>query len=155
MKTVKDDNKLLHELNFFFQDDLDLYFNFKRNIDTAYTMKLTTEAERDFLELNTENYLFYTLEPKHWGTFLNYCHIVDATDTPYLFIRKDGRLASIFCKNNEGIITHRKHIFDLNEIYDVYYSFTKYLCKYKTGKAISQRITTTPPLSISKEAVPV
>lgn len=150
MRTVKDDNKLLNELNFFFQDDLDLYFNFKRNIDAAYTMKLTTEAERDFLELNTGNYLFYTLDPKHWDTFLNYCRISDATDTPYLFIRKDGRLASIFCKNSEGVITHRKHVFDVNEIYDIYYSFENTFRQYRPARNLPQ-----PTLAAAKEAVAV
>lgn len=155
MKTVTDDRKLLHELDFFFQDDLELYFNFKRNIDAAYTMKLTTDSERNFIERNTKDYLLFTPKKDYCSTFLDYCHMGDAADTPYLFIRKDGRLASIFCENNKGIITHRKHIFDLNEIYDVYYSFEKYLWKFKPRNTIPQCITTTPQLSILKEAVAV
>ena len=155
MKTVTDDRKLLHELDFFFQDDLDLYFNFKRNIDAAYTMKLTTESERNFIEHNTENYLLFMPKHEYCDTFLKYCHMGNATGTPYLFIHEQGRIASVFCENSEGIITHRKHIFDLNEIYDIYYSFAKHLWKYKPSKAITQHITTALKLSMTKEAVAV
>lgn len=155
MKTVKEDNKILQELDFFFQEDLDLYFNFKRNIDAAYTMKLTTESERNFLERNTENHLLFMPKHEYGDTFLKYCHLADTPDTPYLFIRRDGRLASIFCLNRDGIITQRRHVYSLPEMADIYYSFEKHLWKYKPRQVIAQCITAVPDLTVVHKAVAV
>lgn len=150
MKSVQEDNKILQALDFFLQKDLELYFNFKKNIAAAYAMKLTSEAEQDFLQHNTENYLLYTPRQEFSKTFLNYCHLTDTPDTPYLFIRKDGRLASIFCKNNEGIITQRKHIYSLPEMADIYYSFENTLRQYRPARKLSQTTS-----AVTKEAVAV
>ncbi|MEG0396487.1 MAG: hypothetical protein RR764_10180 [Oscillospiraceae bacterium] len=155
MKTVAEDKKLLHELDFFYQDDLNLYFNFKRNIDAAYIKKLSDDSERNFLKRNTKDYLLFTPKKDYYSTFLDYCHISTVAGTPYLFIHKEGRIASIYCENSEGIITHRKHVFDMNEIYDIYYSFEKHLWKYKPRQVIAPCITAVPDLTVVHKAVAV
>lgn len=150
MKTVKEDNKILQELDFFLQEDLELYFSFKKSIAAAYSMKLTIEAEQDFLQHKTENYLLYAPRPEFGETFIKYCHLADTPDTPYLFIRRDGRLVSIFCLNRDGIVTQRKHIYSLPEMADIYYSFENTLRQYRPTRNLLQ-----PTLAVAKEAVAV
>lgn len=121
----------MQELDFILQDDLNLYCNLKSTISAAYKMKLTEDAERDFFERNMESYLLFTPATEFATTLKNYCHLEDTADTPYYYIRKDGRMASLFCVNEAGIITQRKYIFNLNKMADIYYCFESKLRKYK------------------------
>ncbi|MEG1012072.1 MAG: hypothetical protein RSE54_09420 [Ruthenibacterium sp.] len=103
----------MKELDFFLQNDSNVYFNFKRNIAAAYQMKLSSEAERDFLKGNTKDYFCFTPFAENTRAFIDYCRLENIIGEPYYFIRKDGRLSGVFCVNGVGVITQKKHYFNM------------------------------------------
>ena len=155
MTTVREDKKILRELDFFLQNDSNVYFNFKRNITAAYQMALTSEAERDFLKGNTKDYFCYAPFTQNARAFTDYCRLENILGEPYYYIRKDGRLSSVFCVNGAGVITQKKHYFNLDEMADVYHSFESKLQRCKPMEQIGQTKTNVPIFAIAKGAVAV
>lgn len=155
MTTVREDNKILQELDFFLQNDSNVYFNFKRNVTATYQMALTSEAEHDFLKGNIKDYFCFKPFAQNARAFIDYCRLENILGEPYYFIRKDGRLSSVFCVNGTGIITQKKHYFNLDEMADVYYSFESKLQRCKPMEQIGQTKANAPIFAIAKGAVAV
>lgn len=119
---IEKDTKVLKQLNLLRNETPTIYYNLKRNIDAVYKMYLYSKADQDFMSKFTYAFDCYSIDKDNMEDFAAYCGVPD-TDRIFLFVKKTGGFAMLFCVDAENYITRKAPIYNQEDIDDILFTF--------------------------------